>query len=319
MPSTVDGALSPEEIAAAREREKDTYRYLRGGMVVMIVMLVTSVLLYSAMHRCVATSLSAYYYTPVRPIFIAALCALGIMLIAYRGTKDSEDSLLDLAGVMAFLIAVMPTRAPDKGCPNTLPIPKDVLDASAHNNVAAVLVGLVFAKVSAVLMNKWKGTTRPLSDGGKWARIVFWACIVVGTIAYTARNEWFLRDGNGHTSAAITLFVALAVVIFMNALMATQKHDEAKPYPAIYTVIGALMVLGVVWLGGLFLFDKTNGESDWPYWTLVVEAGLIGLFAAFWVTQTIELWNATDRTKDLVQQAPATETDSLSCKAVRML
>jgi hypothetical protein len=57
--------------ATARTRDitLDTYRYLRGGMAVMIVMLGTAVIGERLMATCWQTSISAYYFTTAHSIF----------------------------------------------------------------------------------------------------------------------------------------------------------------------------------------------------------------------------------------------------------
>jgi hypothetical protein len=58
---------------------------------------------------CFQTSISAYYYTPVHGIFIGALVAVGTCLICLRGNTDAEDILLNLAGMFAPVVALVPT------------------------------------------------------------------------------------------------------------------------------------------------------------------------------------------------------------------
>ena len=43
-------------------------------------------------------------------------------------------------------------------------------------------------------------------------------------------------------------------------------------------MVGASVVVGIAGLLG------------WRYWTVLIEAILIGLFGLFWITQTFELW-----------------------------
>lgn len=60
-------------------------------------------------------SISDYYYTNFREIFTGILCATGLFLIRYQGTRNKifwkNDSLLtNIAGYMAFGIAFFPTN-----------------------------------------------------------------------------------------------------------------------------------------------------------------------------------------------------------------
>jgi hypothetical protein len=68
--------------------------------------------------KCAQGSISAYYFTPVRPVLIAALAAIGVGLIIYRGNTSRENSILDIAGFAAIMVAFVPTGTPDlnTGC-----------------------------------------------------------------------------------------------------------------------------------------------------------------------------------------------------------
>jgi hypothetical protein len=54
-------------------------------------------------------SMSDYYHTANRDIFVGSLAATGAMLIAYRGHGGRENWLLNLAGVFAILVASFPS------------------------------------------------------------------------------------------------------------------------------------------------------------------------------------------------------------------
>ena len=54
-------------------------------------------------------SMSAYYYSPMRNIWVGALCALGIFLIAYVGWDRADKIITNIAGVSALGVALCPT------------------------------------------------------------------------------------------------------------------------------------------------------------------------------------------------------------------
>ncbi len=61
-------------------------------------------------------SLSAYYYSGMREVFVGGLWAIGIFLIVYKFLDFSWESLLSsLAGAAAMLVAVFPTERPGDG------------------------------------------------------------------------------------------------------------------------------------------------------------------------------------------------------------
>lgn len=59
-------------------------------------------------------SISHYYYTHLRELFTGVLCAVGLFLIRYKGHSNpnffkNDSKLTNIAGSMAFGIALMPT------------------------------------------------------------------------------------------------------------------------------------------------------------------------------------------------------------------
>jgi hypothetical protein len=87
-------------------------------------------------------SISAYYFTPTHSIFVGGLVAIGVALIAVKGSTDLEDALLNVAGVLAPIVAFVPTSPPraDDVCKATGFIgdnPKAMID----NNLLSFAIG----------------------------------------------------------------------------------------------------------------------------------------------------------------------------------
>ena len=53
-------------------------------------------------------SLSAYYYSGMRDVWVGSLCALGVFLLSYRYARQ-DDIASDLAGICAIGVALFPT------------------------------------------------------------------------------------------------------------------------------------------------------------------------------------------------------------------
>ncbi len=73
-------------------------------------------------------------------MFTGGLVAIGVSLIAIKGSTDLEDVLLNLAGVLAPIVAFVPTTPPEGGCPS---VGVDVRYAELYidNNVLAYAIG----------------------------------------------------------------------------------------------------------------------------------------------------------------------------------
>jgi hypothetical protein len=65
-------------------------------------------------------SLSAYYYSGVRELFVGTLCATGVFLITYKVAERSLDNTFsEIAGVAAVVVALFPTGRPNGLVPLT--------------------------------------------------------------------------------------------------------------------------------------------------------------------------------------------------------
>ena len=63
----------------------------------------------------VQSSLSAYYYTGMRDVFVGFLCAIAMILFVYKGSGTREDIANRLTGIFAIGVAIFPTAADASG------------------------------------------------------------------------------------------------------------------------------------------------------------------------------------------------------------
>ena len=84
-----------------------------------------------------AGSLSAYYYTDVRDVFVGSMCAAGVFLLAYYGHDFADNVASSVAGLGAIGLALFPTT-PDH-------------DVTAWDRASGVL-HLVFAAVFFLML-----------------------------------------------------------------------------------------------------------------------------------------------------------------------
>ncbi|HJQ43057.1 MAG TPA: hypothetical protein VJ831_08230, partial [Jatrophihabitantaceae bacterium] len=254
-----------------------TWRYLRLAMVTVVVGLGVSIgFERSKAPGCFQHSISAYYYTPVQGFLVGALVAIGACLIALQGNTEAEDILLNLAGMFAPVVALVPT--PGTGsCASVLGSTKD-RDVNVANNVFALLaVGLVAIVVVGALVVR--GFVRGLPPAtpsviGYAVSVAVWA---VGVGVFEGDRHFFTR--NAHYAAAILMFVCILLVVVLNAFAFKSKTD-ADSVRNRYMAIASAMLASVVVIAILAV------TTDWQHWVLVLEAALIGLFALFWVVQT---------------------------------
>lgn len=266
-----------------------SYRYLRLVMVGLVVLPAASVLieLQQTGFGCWRTSISSYYWTPVRGVFVGALVAIGTCLIVLKGNTPVEDVLLNVAGALAPIVAFVPILDP-KECQSTPWAASADGRANIFNNVGAFLLAGLVAVAVAWWVARREGRGR-LSRADLIGLLVTIALVLAGIALFLWAREFF--DRWAHYLAAIPLFLVLVAVMVVNAVSyarteAAQKGramgraELANRYLAIAALTVALVVtLGLVtWLG------------HWRHGTFWLEVVVIAAFAVFWAVQTAELW-----------------------------
>lgn len=284
----------------ARQDTLSTYRHLRLAMVFVLALLLVAVAqtaLTAAPGLCFEGSISAYYFTSARAVFIGALCALGAGLIVYRGNTDLEDVALNISGALAFVVAFVPTLVPsDMGvrCSASNVPTADQLDRAVNSNMVAYFVVAVPTLIIATVLTR----RSPMASRTLWAGQALMAFgLGVGIVCFALWPEGF-RD-QAHSAAAILTFVGILVVVGLNAwgAMVARPLTGGARYGTAYIAIAALMFVSFVVIGGIHL-----ALSDWRHGVLVIEATLLLEFLAFWLVQTVELWR--DTTRPLPPDAP---------------
>lgn len=286
-----------------------TYRYLRVAMPVLGVALGAGVVrqIFQQEEHCWLGSISAYYYTSARAVFVACLCAIGTALIVYRGNSAREDVALNASGFLAFVVAFVPTPLKELTVPPVVEtcgrsnVPTDAQLAGAiGNNLFALMVGGTLAIALAwwfwvrVTSAERVGTldTKPLAASS--------VAIVVGWFVW-GNLDWARQ--HAHLYAAITLFGGIVLVILMNA-WALFRGDAPRPrarYERLYRIVAAAMIVGAVGLGILAWTEALDHTIFW------LESLGIGGFVVFWTIQTAELWDVTAR-GETVEVIPESNT-----------
>jgi len=290
--------------AQAEEHLLATYRYLRLGIVVAVLVLAVSLAEEIVVTDCIKGSISAYWYSPVRSVLVGVLMAIGLCLIAIRGRGAPEEIALNLAGMLAPIVALVPT-VPGKtsSCEGAVATTPDVTVADGeklpewvirtiHNNVFAYLI--VSAAVLVALIVWWwfagRGATSPTARTAKWFiwSILGYAVLIGVGIVLFATFEGFKTTS--HWFSAIAMFVAFFVVVSIN----WRRSRSDPPFGRTYLGVGIGMIVAAVVLGGYKLLDDVLEVDGWPSWDEEIfwlEVAEIMLFAAFWGVQTWQWWN----------------------------
>jgi hypothetical protein len=273
-----------------------SYRYLRIGIIGLLVALGAAVVYQRVQPNCSLGSVSAYFYTPVRSVFVSGLVGLGVCMLALRGMNLAEDIFLNIGGGFAFLVAFFPVGGGSGPCQD----PDTRVSASVQDNVSALLiVGILAIAVAFILLAVgWKECEEAHR---RWALIEGIAALALwaGTlIAITVDLSWALRYI--HYIAAISLAVCIIAVACANAYRHEQTPIRDRllktvmlrdPIRFLYTWIAvAMLVISII----LIVLAVTGVIT--VFW---VEISVAGMFAIFWTWQTIQLEveSATDRAR----------------------
>ena len=204
--------------------------------------LLASVLIERAHSTCWQGSISAYFYTPVQAVFVAALVVIGVSLIAIKGSTDWEDVLLNLAGVLAAIVAFVPTSPPTDSCSSI-----DVVVADAtpfiDNNILAFAIGGAAAMVDHVRRRQGEAhsrPSRPSTPRRASGSPPGWPSSSSASSGTSGSGTSFLA--NAHGGAAGAMFFVVGVVIALNA---NRNRRRGEPWK-LYAAIAASMVLSVV-------------------------------------------------------------------------
>jgi hypothetical protein len=289
--------------------QAQSYRYLRVVMVGLLIALATAVFYQTGNQGSFLSSVSAYYYTPAQAVFVGALIGLGACMIALQGMNGAEDTFLNLGGIFAIVVAIVPTSrgadfqtavracqqsggalltkraAPNLDCPTVRAL-QEATTTNVENNVAALLIvgglGLILSAVILV-RNRRAGNGAP---GQGWALAGFLAALAVwlcGLAALAASVDWLA--GHAHYIAAAGLLLGIIAVAGANAYRRREKPALGRvltsPREYYYTWTAIAMLAGAAVLIALWLAGAIS-----LFW---VEILVALLFIAFWTAQTVEL------------------------------
>jgi hypothetical protein len=245
-------------------------------------------------------------------------------LIIYQGSTTTEDSLLNFSGFLALIVGLVPT---DREALHGPGLPKEFDPTTfVENNVGALLIASLAAvamyliiqfvrnrlatppqaelcsgadylpksdapELPAVLaavvrfLRKVLPAVAPLLRlAGRLLPCLLLGAIVAGAVVFFVDLPVFVR--NAHTVAAYAMFGGIIVVAvhYGYAALRGDRGPRARiGSVAGYLIIALLMLLTLIVVA--ILQCTGNGLG-----LLIVEFIVIGEFAAFWLFQSVDLW-----------------------------
>jgi hypothetical protein len=271
------------------------YRDLRVGLAVTAVMVAAAIIIEWMATDCWQAALSEYFYTSAHSIFIAALLGLATLFFVYRGSSDTEDALLTLAGVAALVAALVPQGRPEVCTPAFLP--DDVkFETVVRPNLVAVVVALVLGWALTMLKHKYNRSQQSRSAGGTLALYFLRLVVAGGLIVLFVRPDLF-RD-HAHGAAGVLLLSAFIATVFTSAYLAKREEPstDRRNYGQFYKWIAWAMLLTLI---AVVTVHIRHPELFGVLWVTILESAVFLGFCAYWVVQTIDLWDSPDRSERL--------------------
>jgi hypothetical protein len=274
-----------------------THRYLRIALVALVLILLASVVVEVVRSGEVQPSISHYFYTPARNIFVGCLVGVSVALLALSG-RDLETALLDVAAIFAPLIALIPTGFDDAPAPSSpdaiqrqCPADADCLPAAylpeVHNGVIVYAIAVILVVVASLVVRaKQRQRLRGTVTTSVLALGVAAALLVLAFVPGVSDGFPF-NDAlpiSIHFAVTIAFFLAFAAVPLVHALPGHPASDSpVHPWQrVVYVAAPTLIVIDL----GLLLALMTQ----WPLIVFWGELAALLLFALFWLTQTIQRW-----------------------------
>jgi hypothetical protein len=278
---------------ATTESATKTYLYLRVALVALAAFLAASLAIEIVLGDGPwLGSISAYYYTPVRGVFVGTLVAMGVCLIAIKGRdRPREDLMLNLAGMCAPVVALCPTPVErTKECGDAVRCVPHAYVPGVENNIGALLVvGGLAALFAAFTVRRGR------KEGPDLVALGLSAAGLTGLALWFVLGRGSFLD-YAHYGTAVPMFGLIVAVALVNAAEVDSFVDaggrftmgQARTYRRAYRAIAYAMGLVIGAALALFVVKTITGAEPFAHWVFVVEALLLAAFTAFWILQTLQ-------------------------------
>lgn len=171
----------------------------------------------------IESSISSYYHTNMRDVFVGSMCAIAVFLMSYRGYERTDRIAGDLACVFALGVALFPTT------PEVSPSAVDRFAGGVHLLSAACFL-MTLAYFSLVLFRKTHPDTAP--------------------------TERKLLRNKVYTVCGYVILASIALIVVLASTQAGQALDHLDP--VFWLESTAVVAFGISWLtkGETFLRDR---------------------------------------------------------------
>ena len=163
----------------------------------------------------IQSSISAYYHTGMRDVFVGILCAIGIFLLSYRGHERKDRLAGDAACLFALGVALFPTA------PDVDPTSRQKLIGGVH---------LVFASLFFLTL------------------AYFSLCLFTLTDPMKPPTPRKLQRNRVYRACGYTMLAALALILAITIAPAELSAPIRSLQPVFWLEALAVVAFGLSWL-----------------------------------------------------------------------
>jgi hypothetical protein len=161
----------------------------------------------------VQPSISAYYHTAARDLFVGILCAVGVAMFAYKGYSRYDNFFATVAAIAAIGVALFPTSVcePIGGCIT------GVIDTGVYNIIHLVSAATLFIVLAIFCIVIFTITDQDATEGRLLRNKIYYGCGVmiiacIALIAISMNVDGFPQHLLGFP--VVFLFETIALVAF---------------------------------------------------------------------------------------------------------
>ena len=211
--------LTPDMTFEPRPIGRETARYIRSFLILRIVVgaLGVALPLWLVLGDFwlggdLRDSLSAYYYSGARELFVGVLSAIGVFLFTYKVAEHSLDNTLSIVAAVAVLaVAVFPTGLPTQVAEPT-PLQEKLGEASVERvHFGGAFLFILSLAVISFLYGVREGR-RPAQQGKRSPRFwrwYHWGCAILIVAALVGIGVDMLTEWGPSESLLIGEWVAV--------------------------------------------------------------------------------------------------------------
>ena len=203
--------------------------------------------------------------------------------------------LLNFSGLMAFVVAIVPTVPDDLCGPNAYSQTLPEIASAVRNNVRSLIFVTALAALIGGLLRRRSAARDAVANPSPLTVVVSVACgvVLLGELAlFLLLRPRFIAVSHG--VAAMTMVAGVIAVMVLSALRTEERHETVRhedrrgtseiPSPLTYKTI-YLLIAGLL-LVTLVVALLAAWMTNFDHVILWIELIVIVLFGAYWAVQT---------------------------------